>query len=108
MRLILTCSLLLCFSQLALANHQKCSKLAKKTYLAQVLPYTEIRSFSPNGELAKDESLLSAWGDVLWVAEQPLLRYKVTGSYHSGWFSEEILVIPATCQVKTILNTYSE
>jgi hypothetical protein len=36
------------------------------------------------------------------------LVFEITGSYHSGWFSDEMVLDKTSCSVQSLRNTYSE
>ncbi len=40
--------------------------------------------------------------------ETDKLLYKATGSEHSGWFEDAIIVDVLTCKISEIINVYSE
>lgn len=65
-------------------------------------------SFRFKKELKAGDYLTTYWGEVLAVAEVDSISIEITGSYHNGWFSDEMLVNPLNCKVQGIYNTYSE
>ena len=65
-------------------------------------------SFRFKKELKAGDHLTTYWGEVLAVAAEDSISIEITGSYHSGWFSDEMIVNPLSCKVQGIYNTYSE
>jgi hypothetical protein len=47
-------------------------------------------------------------GEIGVYQNQRVFTYRVSGSYHSGWFSDMLIVDPFNCSLITSYNIYSE
>lgn len=60
-------------------------------------------------------TVVAAGAPILGARQQELARYTtdvivytVSGSYHSGWFQDLMVVAPANCSLTEFFNLYSE
>ncbi|MFP5492204.1 MAG: hypothetical protein ACLGG0_11940 [Bacteriovoracia bacterium] len=47
-------------------------------------------------------------GEISVYNQQTVFTYEVSGSYHSGWFTDLLIVEPYNCSLITSYNIYSE
>ena len=85
-----------------------CQKVVENYYNQHGQPSDYSVNFSFKREMDAGKALVTQWGETLTVADVDSISIEVTGSYHSGWFSDEVIVNPLNCEIQGHYNTYSE
>lgn len=86
-----------------------CYKTSKKFYIQNGSPSDTNRGFNIREYLPAGSPLKGRTSqDIRGVFDVDKLIYVGTGSYHSGYFIDLIVVNPVTCDNIQIINIYSE
>ena len=97
---------------LALEKHEltvnKCFKKAKRYYSQNAQPSDAPREIHLDQILPAKELLKDLTGKSIASFNEDKLIYRATGSYHSGYFIDLVVVDLKTCQGEEIINIYSE
>lgn len=88
---------------------QFCYKVSKKYYFKNGSPSDTTRRFDSREYLPARTPLRGRTSqDIRGIFEKDRLVYVGSGSYHSGYFIDLIVVNPTTCDDIQIINIYSE
>lgn len=87
---------------------KKCLKKATRDYIKNGNPSDYPIALSFEKLLPAGEALLGFQGKEIAKFEEDRLIYSISGSYHSGYFTDLSVVNVQTCETEEIINIYSE